>query len=63
MYYTDDPVADFLRYDAELQARLDKLPKCENCGQPIQQDSAVQIDGCFYCDECIDDMRVSIDYE
>ncbi len=63
MYYTDDPVADFLRYDGEQQARLDKLPKCENCGQPIQQDTAVQIGGCLYCDECIDDMRVSIDYE
>ena len=63
MPYTDDPIQDFLNHDARQQAYLDKLPKCENCGQPIQQDTAVEIDGCLYCDECIDDMRVSIDYE
>lgn len=63
MYFTDDPVADFERYDAEQQALIDKLPKCEHCGQPIQQDDAVVIDGCFYCDKCLEDMREQIDYE
>lgn len=39
MSWTDDPVADFDRYDAEQQ--LDSLPVCECCGEPIQQETAV----------------------
>lgn len=36
-------------------------PKCINCGERIQDDSAVQIRGDFYCDKCLDDMRVYIE--
>lgn len=32
MSRTDDPVADFDRYDAEQQQQLDSLPVCECCG-------------------------------
>jgi formylmethanofuran dehydrogenase subunit E len=53
-----------MKHDARQQAWLDKLPKCENCGQAIQQDTAVEIEGCLYCDECLNkDLRVSIEYE
>lgn len=38
MRYTDDPVADFERYDAEQEAALENLPVCSECGQPIQDD-------------------------
>lgn len=57
MYRTDDPLADFERWDAERQAWLNSLPKCECCGEPIQQEKAVCIDGIYYCDECLDEMR------
>lgn len=63
MPYTDDPIQDFLNHDAEQQAYLDKLPKCANCKQPIQQETAVVIEGHFYCDTCIEDMRECVDYE
>mgnify|MGYP002509326562 CR=1 FL=1 len=64
MSYTDNPLDDFHRHDAKQQAWLDRLPKCENCGHPIQQEKAVKIKGFFYCDDCLDDdMRVSIEYE
>lgn len=63
MNWTDNPFADADRYDAQQQAQLDKLPKCECCGKPIQQDDAVYIEdyGVYYCDECLADMRRGIE--
>lgn len=61
MIITDDPHADFDRWDDERQAELDKLPVCCVCDEPIQlQDDAVYMDGKWYCDECLDGMRKSI---
>lgn len=53
MCWTDDPCADFLRHDAEQQAWLDKLPKCSECGQPIQDDEAYYINDEWICQECL----------
>lgn len=55
MGWTDDPCADYLRYDAEQQAKLDKLPKCSECGQPIQDEEAYYINDEWICQECLDD--------
>lgn len=60
MFITDDPIADFNRWDAEQERWLKKLPKCKRCGERIQQERAVCIDGGYYCDECLDEMRESI---
>lgn len=57
MMYSDDPVADFERYDAEQENELQRLPVCCECGNPIQQEKAVRINGDWYCDECLDEMR------
>ena len=56
-YRTDDPIADFDRYDAEQSEWLKKLPKCERCGEPIQQEDVVHIDDKYYCDGCLAEMR------
>lgn len=53
MYYTDDPVADAARYDAEQERLLEKLPKCEYCREPITDDHFYDIDGTFVCEECL----------
>ena len=55
MTYTDDPVADFERYDAQRQRELDKLPKCEHCGEPIQDETLVDFDGTLYHCDCFSD--------
>lgn len=60
MYYTDDPVKDFERWDREQERALERLPVCECCGEHIQQEDAVRIGGDWYCDECIDGMREEI---
>lgn len=51
-YRTDDPVADFERYDAEKEAEREKMPKCSNCGEPIQDGYLFDIEDTLYCEEC-----------
>lgn len=53
MYYTDDPLADFARYDAEQQEALGKLPKCSECDEPIQDEYAYYINGEWVCECCM----------
>lgn len=60
MRLSGDPYADFDRWDAEQERRLARLPKCTVCGEPIHQEDAVCIDGKYYCDDCLDEMRVTI---
>ena len=55
MSWTDDPIADFHRHDAEQEAKLEKLPCCCECGEPIQEEKAVQLpSGDWYCKHCED---------
>lgn len=52
MVFTDDPVADFARYDAEQEKALQKLPICECCGNPIQQEKAIYYNDQWCCEDC-----------
>lgn len=49
MRYTDDPIADFHRHDSEQEKALENLPKCDYCGEPIQDDYYYDIDDYFLC--------------
>lgn len=55
MYLTDDPAADFDRYDREQQQQLERLPVCEGegCGERIQDDLYFDIDGEILCEKCM----------
>lgn len=55
MQYTDDPIADFLQYDAEQQAWLDSLPRCSECEEPIQDDSCFEFGDVLICEGCMYD--------
>lgn len=57
MYYTDDPVRDFARYDAAQRAELAKLPRCANCGEPIQTEYMFDLPDGLWCENCINDAR------
>lgn len=52
MGWTDDPVADFDRYDREGQQWLDSRPKCYYCGDPIRTDACYAVNGHKYCLDC-----------
>lgn len=60
MYRTDDPIADFDRYDQEQAEYEATLPHCELCGEAIYE-SYYEIDGKIICDECIERLRHYID--
>lgn len=60
MYRTDDPVADFLRYDAEQQRKLKEHPVCCECGEHIQTETAYRIDGDWVCDYCMEQHREAV---
>lgn len=53
-YRTDEPLADFNRWDAEQQRKLDRLPKCYECEEPIQTEECFEINGECVCPECLD---------
>lgn len=62
MYRTDDPVADYERYDADRERRLDRYPKCDYCGEPILEDHFYNINGTYYHEECLNsEYRVNTD--
>jgi formylmethanofuran dehydrogenase subunit E len=52
---TDDPVSDFYRYDALMADREAKLPHCEKCGEPIDDDIYFEIDNEILCEKCMHD--------
>lgn len=52
---TDDPIADYNSYCAEQEKKLDKLPRCSECDNPIQDEYAYYINGEWICSRCIDD--------
>lgn len=54
MFYTDDPVKDYDRYDKEQQAKLDKLPRCSECDEPIQSEKCYEFNDELICPECLE---------
>ena len=61
-FYTNDPIADFHRHDAEQEDRLKDLPECSECGNPIQDEHYYEFDCYFYCENCVcDNHRKSTD--
>lgn len=61
--WSDDPVRDFLRYDSDQEDRLQELPQCWNCGEPIRQEEAICVDGKWICDRCMVDLRMPVEEE
>ncbi len=61
MYYTDDPIADFLRHDAEQEAWLKSRPKCSCCKERIQDEEAYKFDDKWVHCDCLIQYRVDVD--
>lgn len=53
MYRTDDPHADFDRWDADQADAIALLPVCCDCGEPIFDDFCYQIYDEVLCEECL----------
>ena len=55
MPWTDDPVRDAERHEAEQERELQKLPRCSECGHRIQTDECYEFDGELICPGCLKD--------
>lgn len=55
MPWTDDPVADYNRYDAQQARRLNSLPLCSECDNPIQEEECFEFNGELICPDCLKD--------
>lgn len=55
MFYTDDPISDFDRHDAEQQKQLEKLPVCVECDEPVQDEHFYLINDEVVCMQCLKD--------
>lgn len=52
----------FDMYDSEQQKMLDRLPRCSECGHPIQDDFCFEVNDEPVCDECMyNNHRKSVD--
>jgi len=45
----------FVQHDAEQEKQLDRLPVCEYCEEPIQDEYAYYIEGCWFCESCMNE--------
>lgn len=55
MFRTNDPIADFERWDAEQEEALAKLPICSYCGEKIQKEHLYCINDEIICEDCLND--------
>ena len=55
MSYLPDNYDLFVTHDAEQQRKLDRLPKCDICQEPIQDDYCYVIDDEIFCEHCLNE--------
>jgi hypothetical protein len=56
MYYSDDPVADFNRWDADMEDRRlrNRRGRCAHCGEDIEgYEDYYDFDGELIHDDCL----------
>ncbi len=53
MYRTNNPISDYDRYSSDQEDRLEQLPKCSYCDEPIIDEYAWYINDEWICDECL----------
>ena len=58
--YSDDPLMDFERWDAEQYDELKERPCCSFCDEPIQENTAYRINDMLFCEECMEQFRIYI---
>lgn len=60
-WYTDDPLLDYERYEAEQYRKLKHHPRCSHCDEYIQSHYYHVNDG-IICPDCLEcDYRVDAD--
>ena len=52
-----EPIDDFNKRQIEYYEWISTLPKCSDCGEPIEDEYYYEVDGKIYCDRCIESKR------
>jgi formylmethanofuran dehydrogenase subunit E len=61
-FYSDDPIRDYDRYDAQREKQLEDFPRCSECDKYICDDFYYEFDGEIICEDCLcDNHRKSTD--
>lgn len=50
----------YYAYERDREKELESLPLCCMCGEHIQQEDAVHLNGEWFCDDCLKDSREEI---
>ena len=58
MTYVPDNYDMFLAHEQKEEDRIARLPVCEWCGEPIQDEQFYHLDGEYICKACMDDKLV-----
>ena len=61
--WTDDPIRDFERHDAEQEEWLERLPVCDDCGEHIQDEHYYDINGFKICPDCLKEYEREVDFD
>ena len=57
MYITDNPVRDWDSYCEQKDRMLSRLPRCCECGEPIQEEACYELEqGKYTCPVCLDEL-------
>lgn len=59
MEWTNDPVRDFARWEAEQTEKMERLPECDCCGRKCRE--YYDCFGHIICIDCIDDFRCEVE--
>lgn len=56
--YIPDYTDLFNEHEARQQRWEDKYPKCDSCGKRITTEKFFNVDGTYYCLDCMEDFKV-----
>lgn len=52
--FVPDNYSQWEEHERQAEARLARRPVCYECGEHIQDDFCYEINGDYYCEDCLD---------
>lgn len=54
MYGIPDNYSAWEQHEADKERRLDRLPRCSECGEPIQDEHCYEVNDELICPDCME---------